>query len=122
MPAATKAKHVRCVVKEQHLTLEVCAWYVHGVCMVCAWYVHGARMAHALVHARLASVILTRSLTAQVSTLPAGQTIVVDGELFQKVEVDGCNWMVEDDKAKGRLLQLTLTKAVQMTWLMLVRS
>ena len=108
----------------------VCAWYVHGVCMVCAWCVHGvcmvnvrgARMAHALVHARLASVILTRSLTAQVSTLPAGQTIVVDGELFQKVEVDGCNWMVEDDKAKGRLLQLTLTKAVQMTWLMLVRS
>lgn len=79
VPAATKAKHVRCVVKEQHLTLEV-------------------------------------------STLPAGQTLVVNGELFQKVDVDGCNWMVEDDKAKGRLLQLTLTKAVQMTWLMLVRS
>ena len=56
------------------------------------------------------------------STLPAGQTVVVDGELFQKVEVDGCNWMVEDDKAKGRLLQLTLAKAVQMTWLMLVRA
>ena len=105
-----------------HGVCMVCAWCVHGVCMVCAWYVHDARMAHALVHARLASVILTRSLTAQVSTLPAGQTIVVDGELFQKVEVDGCNWMVEDDKAKGRLLQLTLTKAVQMTWLMLVRS
>ena len=79
-------------------------------------------LVHELVHAWKAQVIRTRPPTAQVSTLPAGQTLVVDGELFQKVDVDGCNWMVEDDKAKGRLLQLTLTKAVQMTWLMLVRS
>ena len=81
----------------------------------------GKRKSYSLAHS-LITRSLARSLTAQVSTLPAGQTLVVNGELFQKVDVDGCNWMVEDDKAKGRLLQLTLTKAVQMTWLMLVRS
>ena len=43
-------------------------------------------------------------------------------ELFQKVDVDSCNWIVEDDKAQGRILQLTLAKAIPMTWLMLIRS
>jgi hypothetical protein len=57
-----------------------------------------------------------------VSTLPPGQTRLIDGELFQKVDVDSCNWMVEDDKAQGRVLQLTLAKAIPMTWLMLIRS
>ena len=52
MPAATKAKHVRCVVKEQHLTLEVCAWYVHvhGVCMVYAYWILAHASVHALAH------------------------------------------------------------------------
>ena len=79
VPAATKAKHVRCVVKEQHLALEV-------------------------------------------STLPAGKALVADGELFQKVDIEGCNWTLGDEKDKGRVLTLTLQKQQQMTWLMLIRS
>jgi hypothetical protein len=43
---------VRCVVKEQHLTLEVCAWYVHvhGVCMVYAYWILAHASVHALAH------------------------------------------------------------------------
>jgi len=55
------------------------------------------------------------------ATLPAGATCVIDGDLFQKVRPDGCNFTLEDTK-KGRILTLTLEKATKMTWLMLIRS
>lgn len=60
-------------------------------------------------------------LKLEVTTLPVGATCVADGELFQKVRPDGCNFTLEDTK-KGRILTVTLEKAVKMTWLMLIRS
>lgn len=60
-------------------------------------------------------------LKLEVATLPAGATCVIDGDLFQKVRPDGCNFTLEDTK-KGRILTLTLEKATKMTWLMLIRS
>ena len=79
VPAGTKAKHVRCEVKELSLKLEV-------------------------------------------ATLAAGSTVVAEGELFQKVLVDECNWTLQDVQGEGRILTLSLQKAHQMTWLMLLRE
>lgn len=41
--------------------------------------------------------------------------------LLQQVIVDECNWTLQDTD-EGRVLTLTLQKAHQMTWLMLIRS
>ena len=52
----------------------------------------------------------------------AGSTVVAEGELFQKVLVDECNWTLQDVQGEGRILTLSLQKAHQMTWLMLLRE
>jgi len=65
------------------------------------------------------------SLHAEVTTLPAGRAVVVDGFLFQEVDPEGCTWHVEDDKASSagmRKLVISLEKRKQMRWLVLTRA
>eukprot|EP00854_Cymbomonas_tetramitiformis_P025498 gene25498-31149_t len=47
--------------------------------------------------------------------------LVLDGQLFQEVEREECNWTIEDSGDK-RLLTVNLIKEKEMRWLMLIRS
>lgn len=52
----------------------------------------------------------------------AAGSVVVDGKLFQPVNVPDCTWQFEDDAAGGRTLVVTLEKRVKMRWLELTRK
>ena len=45
---------------------------------------------------------------------------VLDGKLFQRIDVDGSTWTIESTKV-GRVLQITLSKEKAMRWLVLLR-
>jgi hypothetical protein len=68
-------------------------------------------------------VLKPDSLCARVRTLPAGEEAVVDGRLFQRIDVDESNWALESVVAGAptRALVVTLTKEKQMRWLQLTR-
>ena len=40
--------------------------------------------------------VRAQHLRLEVLTLPAGRTVLVDGELFQEVNAADCSWQLED--------------------------
>lgn len=64
------------------------------------------------------------SLALRVRTLPEGAQTVVEGRLFQRIDLVESNWTLESAAAGAltRALVVTLAKEKQMRWLTLTRS
>lgn len=69
----------------------------------------------------VALTVKAETISLVVATLPEAQRAVLQGALFQKVLPAECSWSLATHGG-GRVLQLTLTKALKLRWLGVLRS
>jgi len=69
----------------------------------------------------VALALKAETIALTVATLPEGARVVLQGALFQKVRPDESSWSLATHGGQ-RVLQLTLTKALNLRWLGVLRS